>query len=96
MEVRHNVFSLRSFWQRIHGTLTDLLSVRSHLDNGADHRFVAYPRPSRDCKWKCQFFTICPMFDDGSAAEAAIEDAFEAADPYAYYASDIEKKGSAE
>ena len=36
------------------------------------------------------------MFDDGSAAEAAIEDAFEAADPYAYYASDIEKKGSAE
>jgi hypothetical protein len=33
------------------------------------------------------------MFDDGSAAEAALEDAFQAADPYAYYGVE-EKKGS--
>lgn len=96
IEVRHNVFALRSFWQRIHGTLTDMLSTRKALDEGGDHRFVAYPRPSRDCKWKCQFFTICPMFDDGSAAEAAIEDAFEVSNPYAYYGVEEEKKGSAD
>jgi hypothetical protein len=95
LEVRHNVFALRSFWQRIHGTLSDMLSTRKALDEGGDHRFVAYPRPSRDCKWKCQFFTICPMFDDGSAAEAAIEDAFEVSNPYAYYGVE-EKKGSAD
>ena len=95
IEVRHNVFSLRSFWQRIHGTLTDMLNTRKGLDEGGDHRFLAYPRPSRDCKWKCQFFTICPMFDDGSAAEAAIEDAFEISNPYAYYGVE-EKKGSAD
>jgi len=95
MEVRHNVFALRSFWQRIHGTLADMLNSREMLDKGSDHRFVVYPRPSRDCKWKCQFFSICPMFDDGSAAEAAIEDAFESADPYAYYGNE-EKKGGTE
>jgi hypothetical protein len=96
LEVRHNVFALRSFWQRIHGTLSDMLNTRKALDEGGDHRFVAYPRPSRDCKWKCQFFTICPMFDDGSAAEAAIEDAFEVSNPYAYYGVEEEKKGSAD
>ena len=95
LEVRHNVFALRSFWQRIHGTLSDMLNTRKALDEGGDHRFVAYPRPSRDCKWKCQFFTICPMCDDGSAAEAAIEDAFEVSNPYAYYGVE-EKKGSAD
>jgi hypothetical protein len=94
IEVRHNVFALRSFWQRIHGTLTDMMNARKMLDEGGDHRFIAYPHPTRDCKWKCSFFSICPMFDDGSAAEAALEDAFQSADPYDYYKSTEEKKGS--
>ena len=93
IEVRHNVFTLRSFWQRIHGVLTDLLHTRKVLDEGGDHRFIAYPRPSRDCKWKCQFFTLCPLFDDGSAAEQALGEMFEESDPYGYYNYE-EKKGS--
>jgi RecB family exonuclease len=94
MEVRHNVFALRSFWQRIHGTLTDMMNARKFLDEGGDHRFIAYPHPTRDCKWKCSFFSICPMFDDGSAAEAALEDAYEVSNPYAYYGVE-ENKGNA-
>jgi hypothetical protein len=93
IEVRHNVFALRSFWQRIHGVLTDLMNVRDRLDAGGDHRYLAYPRPSRDCKWKCQFFTVCPLFDDGSAAEQAVSEMFEVGDPYGYYSTQ-EKKGS--
>lgn len=93
IEVRHNVFALRSFWQRIHGVLTDLMNVRDRLDDGGDHRYLAYPRPSRDCKWKCQFFTVCPLFDDGSAAEQAVSEMFEVGDPYGYYSTQ-EKKGS--
>jgi hypothetical protein len=93
MEVRHNVFALRNFWQRIHGTLSDMLNVRQALDDGSSHQLVAYPRPSRDCKWKCQFFAICPMFDDGSAAEQALSEAYESSDPYGYYHIE-EKKGS--
>jgi hypothetical protein len=93
IEVRHNAFALRSFWQRLEGTLEDMLRVRDGLDAGESHYKLAYPKPSRDCKWKCQFFAICPLVDDGSAAEAAISDAFEVADPYGYYGIE-EKKGS--
>lgn len=91
--VRHNQFTLRSFFQRLEGTLEDILRVRSALDAGESHYKHAYPHPTRDCKWKCQFFAICPLVDDGSAAEAAISDAFEVADPYGYYKTE-ETKGS--
>jgi RecB family exonuclease len=94
IEVRHNVFTMRSFWQRIHGTISDLIGVKKALDEGADPNFVAYPRPTKDCKWKCQFYTICPLIDDGSAAEAAISEMYEVSDPYGYYGKDEEKKGS--
>lgn len=85
IEIRHNIFTMRSFWNRIHGTITDLMRVRHALDSGESHAFNAYPKASRDCKWKCQFFTICPMFDDGSAAEQALSEMYEETDPYAYY-----------
>lgn len=93
IEVRHNRFALRSFYQRLEGTLEDIMRVRDGLDAGDSHYKLAYPKPSRDCKWKCQFFAICPLVDDGSAAEAAISDAFEVSDPYGYYLSN-EQKGS--
>lgn len=92
IEVRHNIFTLRSFWNRIHGTISDLLRVRKGLDEGGEHSTLAYPRPSRDCKWKCQFFAVCPLLDDGSAAEQAISEMYEVADPYGYYKS--ETKGN--
>jgi hypothetical protein len=92
VEIRHNVFTLRSFWNRIHGTIADLMKVKTGLDAGENPAFLAYPRASRDCKWKCPFFAICPMFDDGSAVEQALSEMFEEVDPYAYY--DTDKKGS--
>lgn len=92
-EVRHNVFTLRSFWDRIHGTVADMMRVRKALDEGETPAFHVYPRPSRDCKWKCPFFTVCTLVDDGSAAEQAIEAMYEVADPYAYYGS-AETKGN--
>ena len=93
IEVRHNIFALRNFWQRIHGTIQDMLNVRDALDKGDSHFFHAYPHPTRDCKWKCPFFTVCPLIDDGSAAEQAISEMYVVANPYAYYNND-EKKGS--
>jgi hypothetical protein len=93
IEVRHNIFTLRSFWDRIHGTIADLMRVRTALDEGEKHQYVAYPKPSRDCKWKCQFFTICTLIDDGSSSEQAISEMYEVADPYAYYETN-ENKGS--
>lgn len=93
IEVRHNIFTLRSFWDRLHGTIADLIRVRKALDSGESPAYHAYPRPSRDCKWKCQFFTVCNMIDDGSAAEQAISEMFVESDPYSYYESG-ETKGN--
>jgi hypothetical protein len=69
------------------------MRVRTALDEGEKHQYVAYPKPSRDCKWKCQFFTICTLIDDGSSSEQAISEMYEVADPYAYYETN-ENKGS--
>ena len=93
IQVRHNRFTLRAFLEQLEGTFEDMLRVRDALDAGGSHYKNAYPTPSKDCKWKCQFFAICPLFDDGSAAEAALSDSFESSDPYGYYGIE-EKKGS--
>jgi hypothetical protein len=85
IEIRHNVFALRNFWTRLHGELSDMVAVRDALDSGVDHQLVAYPTPSRDCSWKCDFYAVCPMFDDGSAVEAAIEMGYQKREPYDYY-----------
>lgn len=84
-EVRHNDFTLRNFWQHINGVIGDLMGVKKALDSGTSHHFVAYPRPSGDCTWKCPFFTICQLTDDGSGVEDAIEEMFVEGDPYDYY-----------
>jgi hypothetical protein len=84
-EVRHNVFTLRSFWTRTQGILMDLMGVRDNLDAGVDHRLVAYPTPTRDCRWWCPFFQVCPLMDDGSDVDAMLGDLYVRADPYAYY-----------
>lgn len=91
VEIQHNEYALKSFWQRLYGTVTDLMAVKKSLDEGVPHQLVAYPRPSNDCGWKCPFFNVCPLMDDGSAAEAAISDQFEVGNPNSRY---DEKKGN--
>lgn len=85
VEVHHNDHTIGSYRRRVAGTITDILHVRSRLDEGADHRDVAYPSPSGACAWKCPFIQVCPMFDDGSRAESALGAYFTPGDPYDYY-----------
>lgn len=85
VEVHHNAMTLGNFRARLEGTLHNLLATKDALDAGADHHAVAYPRPTRDCAWKCAFFQICGMFDDGSRVEDAIARNYEQTDPYSYY-----------
>lgn len=85
MDVRFNNKTLESFWIRTLGTVRDIMELRDRLDAGEDHRFYAYPSPTKDCTWKCPFFQVCPMFDDGSSAEAMLEEFYEQVDPNARY-----------
>ena len=90
MDVRFNDKTLQSFWIRTMGTVRDIMELRDRLDAGEDHRFFAYPSPTKDCTWKCPFFQVCPMFDDGSSAEAMIEEFYEQSDPNARYEEENE------
>lgn len=76
LEVRHNTETLRSFWQQVHGLAVDLLATEEALTAGQPHHAVAYPNPTRDCSWDCEFFGVCPMLDDGSDAEGQLAVAF--------------------
>lgn len=84
-EVSHNVFELRNFFNEMQGQLLDVIRFWDRLDAGEDHHVVAYPSPSRDCSWKCEFAKFCPMFDDGSDVERALSDHFYEGDPFDYY-----------
>lgn len=83
--VRHNVFTLRSFWRRLQGLLIDMYTTRRAIEEGGDTQMLAYPTPNRNCTWDCPFFKICFMFDDGSGVDDALDADFVRHDPYAYY-----------
>lgn len=85
VEVRHNLDTLRSYWLRVVEEIREIESVKVRLANGADHRAVAYPRPTKDCTWQCEFFAVCSMFDDGSRVEAALEDNYVTINPLKRY-----------
>lgn len=90
VEVQHNRETLRSYWLRLKGTINDILELQANLDMGADPREVAYPNPTRDCTWKCEFFAVCPMFDDGSRVDDFIGTYMTEGNPLARYGKEAE------
>jgi hypothetical protein len=94
IEVHHNEIELRAYHQRLIGATADMIRTERRLAAGLDHHVVAYPTPDRTCSWSCDFFPICPMFDDGSRVEDAINSLYEVGDPMARYDTKIEGLGS--
>lgn len=85
-EVRHNTTEIQNFYRATMSIVEEIVRVRQELDSGLyDMHDVVPPRPSRDCTWKCPFTAICPLFDDGSMVELAIQEHFEHVDPDARY-----------
>lgn len=84
-EIRFNNQQLRTMWTRVHAVILNILEIRTALDKGTDHHAVVYPTPSGDCSWDCPFLKVCPLFDDGSRVEAALEQHYVTIDPYARY-----------
>lgn len=85
VEVRHNRHTMNAFWHQVHGVIYDIMNVRKALDDGVDHNLVCYPNPTNDSVWKDQFFQLGSLMDDGSAAQAFIEDFYVQVDPYGRY-----------
>lgn len=84
-EVRFNQHQLESAWYRVMAIINDIKSVTARLDAGESHFTAAYPRPNGDCSWKCEFYIVCPMFDDGSRAEDMIQSFYVQGDPLERY-----------
>lgn len=76
---------MASFFLSTSGVMSELVLAMTRLERGEDHRAVAPPRPTRDCSWRCPFYSCCEMFDDGSQVEQYLEANYVAADPYEYY-----------
>lgn len=91
IHISYNDTEQRSIMTRVTGIMDDMDRVVRQLDAGVDHRLVAYPTPMTDrCAWDCPFVQVCPLFDDGSRVEAAMEATFlKAADPYGYRKLDL-------
>ena len=89
LEVRHNRHELESFYERLWGMLNDIITMERRLDNGESHKIVAYPTPTPNCSWDCDFFLLCPRMDDGSRSQDMIAQWYVKGDPLAYYSRDI-------
>jgi RecB family exonuclease len=83
--VQHNDFTMRTFWNQLQGVLMEMDITRTALDQGGDTNMFAFPNPTRDCTWRCKFYQVCPLFDDGSAVDSAIADMYTVGNPYDYY-----------
>jgi transcriptional regulator with XRE-family HTH domain len=86
VEVRHNKNELQSFYIRVITECQEIMRLRAQLDAGEDPRGVAYPTPTGNCSWDCDFIAVCPMFDDGSASEEMLASVYEPHDPHSHYA----------
>lgn len=90
IHINYNGAEHMNMLTRLRGVLDDMDRVTRQLKQGVDHRLVAYPNPMTDrCGWDCPFTQVCPLFDDGSRAEAAMEANYLRKDPYGYRNSDL-------
>jgi RecB family exonuclease len=91
VEVRFNQHDHDSMLKRTKAVVTDIHVTEQKLRAGADHRAVAYPSPDPNgyCGWWCPFTLICPMMDDGSRWEDALQANFVKRDPYGYYGTGL-------
>jgi PD-(D/E)XK nuclease superfamily protein len=83
--VEHNRYELDSYLKRLRGTIREIELTEKRLEQGIDPLFLVPPTPTQDCDWKCPFVKVCPLFDDGSRVEAALESQFVQHDPLSYY-----------
>jgi superfamily II DNA or RNA helicase len=84
-EVRNTDLELQTYQRRMLAAARDMAEAERRLDAGEDPIDVAYPSPDSDCSWKCDFFLVCPMFEDGSRAEDMLAALYRPDDPWARY-----------
>lgn len=84
--IDRNRHELEAYKSQLTGVITEIQAVERQITQDPKLiPFVIHKRPSRDCAWKCPFFKVCHMFDDGSRAEDALTGMYHQANPLDYY-----------
>lgn len=86
-EVRHNDEELRRFWYQVMAEIGGILEFEQFLTEKVPRigHGEIYPSPSKDCSWKCDFFSVCPMIDRDEDPEGFLDKAYIQIDPLRYY-----------
>lgn len=86
VEVQHNRYELEAFKLQLEGTVDEILTTVSRLDAELElHHRVVPPSKGADCKYRCDFYAVCTMFDDGSRVEDALAGIYTHVDPAERY-----------
>lgn len=89
-EVDHNPHTIENYHRHVIATTVKIIDTERALESGMDHHDVVTPTPSKDCHWKCPFVAVCSMLDDGSRAEAMLEQFYVKGEPLSYYMKDMD------
>lgn len=75
-EIKHSLTQVQQHAQHLVGVAMDLWETIQLLEAGSDHHLTCYPTPGMHCGWSCPFKNVCPMMDDDTRWEAALDDLF--------------------
>lgn len=101
-EVGFNDEQIQACWLRSTKNVTEIIQTRRQLDAvfaSSEHadevtrtfaqRWHTPRKSAMDCDWSCNYSLQCPLMDDGSRWEDAVEHMFQRGDPYAYYGTSM-------
>lgn len=58
---------LEVFYEQLQGVIGQILVLEDLLDEGRPPNAVAYPTPTKDCSWDCEYYHVCPAMNDPNA-----------------------------
>ena len=85
--VHHNDIEVNSYRSQLLAGARNMVDAQLLLESGVNHHEVVYPSPCADCSWSCEFFTVCQMFNDSSAAEDMLRTHYMIWDPTERYST---------
>lgn len=76
-EFPFNDTQVENYWEMLTATVNDMVTCILGIEADPDmHRRYAYPNPTKDCLWRCDFLPICPMMDDGSHWKSTLSEMY--------------------